>query len=169
VTAPRTPGWLSRVLGERAPAPAPQRRVPLQARPTPLTRDRVAASLSSRGYHFRVDEDGDLTGVWNDSRFWLLLLGEQREILQVRGRWHRQLPVDSRRAVTLALNDWNRERIWPKLYLREEEGQLAVYSEVSTDLEHGVTAEQLDQLISCGLGTGVQSFASFDSLLPPQV
>jgi hypothetical protein len=116
-----------------------------------------------------VDEDGDLTGVWNDSRFWFLLLGEQREILQVRGRWHRQLPVDSRRAVTLALNDWNRERIWPKLYLREEEGQLAVYSEVSTDLEHGVTAEQLDQLVSCGLGTGVQSFASFDQLLPPQV
>ena len=150
-------------------AATPERRVPLQARPTPLTRDRVASALSSRGYHYRVDEDGDLTGVWNDSRFWFLLLGEQREILQVRGRWHRQLPVDSRRAVTLALNDWNRERIWPKLYLREEEGQIAVYSEVSTDLEHGVTAEQLDQLISCGLGTGVQSFASFDTLLPPQV
>jgi hypothetical protein len=169
VSAPRTPGWLSRVLGERSAPPPAERRVPLQARPTPLTRDRVAAALATRGYHFRVDEDGDLTGVWNDSRFWFLLLGEQREILQVRGRWHRQLPVASRRSVTLALNDWNRERIWPKLYLREEEGQLAVYSEVSTDLEHGVTDEQLDQLISCGLGTGVQSFASFDTLLPPPV
>ena len=169
MTGPRTPGWLSRVLGERTAPATTERSVTPQARPTPLTRDRVAATLQSRGYHYRVDEDGDLTGVWNDSRFWFLLLGEQHEILQVRGRWHRQLPVASRRSVALALNDWNRERIWPKLYLREEEGQLAVYSEVSTDLEHGVTDEQLDQLVSCGLGTGVQSFASFESLLPPQV
>lgn len=165
----RTPGWLSRVLAPRTPQGTGERRVAPQARPTPLTRDRVAAALSARGYHFRVDEDGDLTGVWNDSRFWFLLLGEHEEILQVRGRWHRQLPVDGRRAVALALNDWNRERIWPKLYLREEEGQVAVYSEVSTDLEHGVTGEQLDQLVSCGLGTGVQAFASFETLLPPQV
>ncbi|HEY0187143.1 MAG TPA: YbjN domain-containing protein [Cellulomonas sp.] len=163
----RPPGWLSRVLAVRGPVPA-EHRVPVQARPTPLTRGRVAEILGSHGYHYRIDEDDDLTGVWNESRFWFLLLGDDHEILQVRGRWHRQLPVDARRAITLALNDWNRERIWPKLYVREEEGQLAVYSEVSTDLEHGVTAEQLDQLISCGLGTGVQSFASFEGLLPPE-
>jgi hypothetical protein len=161
----RQPGWLSRVLAVRQPVP--QRRVPVQARPTPLTRDRVAETLDAHGYHHRIDDDGDLTGVWNESRFWFLLLGEEHEILQVRGRWHRQLPVAGRRAVTLALNDWNRERIWPKLYVREEEGQLAIYSEVSTDLEHGVTAEQLDQIVSCGRGTGVQAFASFESLLPP--
>lgn len=161
----RQPGWLSRVLAVRQPTP--ERRVTAQARPTPLTRDRVAAVLTEHGYHHRVDDDGDLTGVWNESRFWFLLLGDAQEILQVRGRWHHQLPVASRRAVTLALNDWNRERIWPKLYVREEEGQLAIYSEVSTDLEHGVTTEQLDQLVSCGLGTGVQAFASFQGLLPP--
>ncbi len=159
-------GWLSRVLSGRASSgSAPVGR----ERPTPLTRERVDACLESRGYHYRIDDDGDLTGVWNDNRFWFLLLGEQHEILQVRGRWHRQLPVDRRRALSLTLNDWNRERIWPKVYLREEEGELAIYSEVSTDLEHGVTDDQLDQLVSCGLGTGVQVFSSMESLLPPEL
>ncbi|MEV7973068.1 YbjN domain-containing protein [Cellulomonas sp. NPDC089187] len=158
----RSPGWLSRVLG--APV-APVR--PVQDRPTRLTQDRVAAALSSHDYHFRVDDDGDLTGVWNQNRFWFFLLGDDKELFQVRGRWHRQLPVEARRSGTLALNDWNRDRIWPKLYLREEQGELAVYAEVSTDLEHGVTAEQLDQLISCGIGTGVQAFEALDALLPP--
>lgn len=157
----RGQGWLSRVLGAQQ---APSR--PTQGRPTRLTQERISAMLSAHDYHYRVDDDGDLTGVWNQNRFWFFLLGDDREVLQVRGRWHRQLPVAARRDASLALNDWNRDRIWPKLYLREEQGQLAVYSEVSTDLEHGVTAEQLDQLISCGLGTGVQAFEAMDGLLP---
>ncbi|WP_263119375.1 YbjN domain-containing protein [Cellulomonas fimi] len=160
----RSPSWLSRVLGSQ---PAPVR--PAQARPTRITQERVSAALGAHDYHFRIDDDGDLTGVWNQNRFWFFLLGDDQEVLQVRGRWHRQLPVEARRSASLALNDWNRDRIWPKLYLREEEGQLALYSEVSTDLEHGVTAEQLDQLISCGLGTGVQAFEALDGLLPPAV
>jgi hypothetical protein len=70
--------------------------------------------------------------------------------------------------VTLALNDWNRDRIWPKAYVREEEGQLALYSEVSSDLEVGATDQQLAQLIACGLGTGVQMFSALDAVLPQE-
>ncbi|NMR19517.1 YbjN domain-containing protein [Cellulomonas fimi] len=158
------PGWLARMLGNARPkpaaGPAPRERT------TPLTRARVAAHLTRRGYRFLLDEDGDLTGTWDGSRFWFLLLGEHGEILQVRGRWHRSLPIAQRAAVLLAVNDWNRERIWPKVYLREEDGELALYSEVSVDLEHGVTDSQLAQLLACGLGTGVQVFAALDALLP---
>ena len=107
--------------------------------PRPLSRERIADYLIGRGYRFVVDDDGDLTGTWDGSRFWFLLLGEQQEILQVRGRWHRTLQLDQRDAAALAVNDWNRERIWPKAYLREEEGVLALYSEVSADFEPGVT------------------------------
>lgn len=161
------PTWLARVLGgAENPARTPSRTAP--SRTTPLTRDRVAAALSARGYHYRLDDDGDLTGVWNGNRFWFLLLGEEHEILQVRGRWRQQLPTGARRAVSLTLNDWNRERIWPKVYLREESDQLAIYAEVSTDLEHGVTGDQLDQLISCGLGTAVQAFDSLAGQLPAE-
>jgi hypothetical protein len=76
------------------------------------------------------------------------------------------LPLEQRAAVALAINDWNRERIWPKAYVREEEGVLALYSEVSSDFEPGATDLQLAQLVACGLGTGVQMFTALDGLLP---
>jgi len=157
------PGWLLRVLGGLPKAVKPS--VDTQV-PTPLTRARIADYLTDKGYRFAIDDDGDLTGTWDGSRFWFLTLGENQEILQVRARWHRTLPVDQRRAIGLALNDWNRERIWPKAYLREEEGTIALYSEVSADLEPGVTDLQLAQLLACGLGTGVQMFAALDGVLP---
>ncbi|WP_414696430.1 YbjN domain-containing protein [Pengzhenrongella sp.] len=158
------PGWISRVLRnarpKAQPEPVPRERV------TPISRSRIADYLTRRGYRFVIDDDGDLTGTWDGNRFWFLLLGEQSEIVQVRGRWHRTLPVERRSAVLLAANDWNRERIWPKVYVREEEGELALYSEVSVDLEHGATENQLAQLLGCGLGTGVQVLTALDALLP---
>lgn len=163
-STPRT-GWLARIFGNSRPKHLPAERT--RERPTPLTRERVAAYLRRRGYKFVVDEEGDLTGTWEDNRFWFLLLGDHEEILQVRGRWHRLVPTDQRRPLALALNDWNRERIWPKVYAREEDGELALYSEVSVDLEHGATDAQLAQAIACGLGTGVKMFDSLGALLPP--
>jgi len=162
-------GWISRMFGNARPKDPDAPPTEARERATPLTRDRVATYLLSRGYRFLLDDDGDLTGTWDGSRFWFLLLGERAEILQVRGRWHRTLPTSRRTAVLLAANDWNRERIWPKVYVREEDGELALYSEVSVDLEHGVTSIQLAQLIACGLGTGVQMFTVLDTLLPPAV
>lgn len=135
-------------------------------RPRPLDSARVEAYLVGQGYHVLRDEDDDLTGSWDGDRFWFLLLGERREILQVRGRWHRTLPLHRRGSALLAVNDWNRERIWPKAYLRTEEDEVAVYAEVSFDLEHGATDDQLAQLVACGLGTGVQLFAALSSLVP---
>lgn len=158
------PGWIQRVLGA---LPKPVKRPASGLPPRPLARDRVAAYLRLRGYRFVVDDDGDLTGTWDGHRFWFLLLGDKQEILQVRGRWSRSLPLEQRAALGLAVNDWNRERIWPKAYLREEEGLLALYSEVSADLEAGVTDDQLAQLVACGLGTGMQLFTTLEGQLPP--
>ncbi|WP_182113617.1 MULTISPECIES: YbjN domain-containing protein [unclassified Actinotalea] len=140
----------------------------LTQRPRPLDSARVEAYLVGEGYHVHRDEDDDLTGTWDGDRFWFLLLGEDHEVLQVRGRWHRTLPEHRRAAALLAVNDWNRERIWPKAYVRAEDGELALYGEVSVDLEHGVTDDQLAQLVACGLGTGVQLFAALGQLVPPQ-
>jgi len=134
--------------------------------PRPLTSGRIEAYLGGCGYHVDRDEDGDLTGTWDGNRFWFLTLGDEHEILQVRGRWQRTLPEAERSAVLLVVNDWNRERIWPKAYLRREDDDVALYGEVSTDLEHGVTDDQLGQLVSCGLGTNAQLFAALSELLP---
>lgn len=142
------------------PATAPER-------PRPVDLARVEAWLRGQGYHVVQDADGDLTGTWDGDRFWFLLLGDEDQGLQVRGRWQRTLPPSRRSAALLAMNDWNRERIWPKVYLREEDGRLAVYTEVSVDLSAGATDDQLAQLLSCGLGTGAQFFAALRGLVPP--
>ncbi|MFC8921525.1 YbjN domain-containing protein [Cellulosimicrobium sp. NPDC057127] len=167
MSAART-GWFARLFGNRRPKP-PEQAAGLGEVPRPLSMSRVGDHLTRRGYHFRVDDDGDITGTWDGHRFWFLLLGERSEILQIRGRWSTTLPVEARLPTLQAVNDWNRERIWPKVYVREEAGRLAVYAEVSVDLEHGATDAQLAQTVSCGLGTAVQLFQAVAAHLPPGV
>lgn len=138
----------------------------LREQPRPADLVRVEAWLRGQGYHVTRDADGDVTGTWDGDRFWFLLLGEEDEGMQIRGRWQRTLPLSRRSAALLAVNDWNRERIWPKVYVREEDARLAVYTEVSVDLGAGATDAQLGQLLACGLGTGAQFFAALQGLVP---
>ncbi|MFC8597953.1 YbjN domain-containing protein [Isoptericola sp. NPDC057191] len=145
------------------PPARPGRRSP---DPRPLSSARVADDLSRRGYRFRTDDDGDVTGTWDGNRFWFLLLGDHDEILQVRGRWAGTVPEGSRMAVLQAVNDWNRERVWPKVYTRPEGDGLALYAEVSVDFEHGATDEQLAATVSCGLVTSSQFFSTVGAMTP---
>lgn len=135
-------------------------------RPRPLTNGRLADDLERRGYRFRTDADGDVTGTWDGNRFWFLLLGDHSEILQVRGRWAGNVPTQARLSVLQAVNDWNRERVWPKVYTRAEGENLALYAEVSVDFEHGATDEQVAATVSCGLVTASQFFATVGALTP---
>lgn len=134
--------------------------------PTTITRERVGEALTRRGYRYEDDDDGASTGIWDGYRFWLVLLGEQEEILQVRGAWNRTLPDRHRSQLQLALNDWNRDRVWPKVYHREHDGELAVFTEFSVDFEDGVNDVQLDQAIVCGLLSGVQVLSQLDGAFP---
>lgn len=168
MSARQRTAWLAKILAPRATA-APLVPLPVAVElPTILTRERVGAYLTRRGYTFRLDEDEDITGTWDGNRFWFLLLGAQQEILQVRGRWHRPLPESARLAALQIINDWNRERIWPKAYLRSEPTGLALYTEVSVDFTPGATQDQLEQMVACGLGTSIQLFSSVSALLPPE-
>lgn len=132
----------------------------------PLTAERLAARLAALGYRVSTDDDGDIGGVWGQDRFWFLRMGSAREILQVRGRWRRTLPLEQRADVLLALNDWNRDRIWPKAYLRTEDGRTAVYAEVSVDLADGVTDDQIDAVIGRGLAAGGRLFGALAQQMP---
>ncbi|PFG33496.1 YbjN domain-containing protein [Sanguibacter antarcticus] len=160
--------WIHRILNVR---PGTPRRAdldpPLEA-PSLITRDRVSAYLHQRGYSSHFDDDGDITGTWDGNRFWFLLLGPGEEILQIRGRWHRTLPQTGRISTLQTINDWNRERIWPKAYVRAEASGLSLYTEVSVDFSPGATDDQLHQMVACGLGTAVQLFASVSAMLPPE-
>lgn len=132
----------------------------------PLTAERLAARLAALGYRVSTDDDGDIGGVWGQDRFWFLRMGSAREILQIRGRWRRTLPLEQRPDVLLALNDWNRDRIWPKAYLRTEDGRTAVYAEVSVDLADGVTDDQIDAALGRGLAAGGRLFGALAQQMP---
>jgi len=125
--------------------------------PPPVTIARVSAQLRAHGYRYTTDEDGDLTGVWDDNQFWFILGGAAQEVLQIRGKWRNTVPAQDQTAALLAVNDWNRDHLWPKAYVRDE-GEMALYAEVSVDLECGVTDAQLQDILACGLVTTVQFF-----------
>lgn len=131
-----------------------------------LSVERIAATLARRGFTFTTDDDGDVTGLWDGHRFWLMVTGEDDDVLQVRGVWHRTLGANRRAAVRLAVNDWNRDRLWPKTYYRVDGEEITVLAEHSIDLAPGVNDSQLDQTIACGLMSGVQFFTELDRAFP---
>ena len=130
---------------------------------SPLSSQRIRTELLRRGYRFKTEPDGDITGIWDGNRFWFSLLGEKREVLRVRGKWSTDLPGDSFDAALFAANDWNRDRVFPKVYVRDE-GTVGLYTEVSVDFEPGATDEQIADVITCGLITAAQFFAQADTI-----
>lgn len=127
----------------------------------PVSRERVEAYLKSKGWHYFVDSDGDLGGNWDGHQFYFLFYGEQKEIFQVRGHWKRQLPDVAEVAATTVANAWNRDKIFPKVYVRVHNGETHVYGEQSVDLEYGVADDQLGQLVDCAINTTIQAFDRF--------
>lgn len=136
----------------------------------PLSKAAIRGVLDQRGYSYGEDGDGDLGGRWGDHVFFFFLYGENQEIFQVRGRWNRPLPQAHLGEVMTLLNTWNADKIWPKAYVRvEDDGLLGIYAETSVDFEHGVTPDQLAQVLLCGLQTGMRLFETLDEEFPAAV
>ncbi len=137
------------------------------ATPAPVSPARIAAWMTENHFSYFVDNDGDLGGLWRGRLFYFFLFGEQAEILQVRGQWHRELAIERLEEVLDLCNEWNAERIWPKAYVRvRDNGRVHVVAEVATDLEHGATDAQLSQILFCGLSTGSMLFDALDERYP---
>lgn len=135
--------------------------------PGPLTRDRVTDWLTASGFSYFVDSEGDIGGIWHGWLFHFLVVGEGSEVLQVRGQWHRDLAIERLEEILEICNSWNAEWIWPKAYVCvRDNGAVLVYAEVTVDLEHGVSDDQLDQLLQCGLTTGSMFFEHLDDVYP---
>lgn len=172
----RTPTWLTRLadsLRRRAGARSgPHAGTDTQAGHDPadvvrpISRERIAAYLDGFDFIYEYDEDGDLVGRWDGNTVWFLLLGEQHEIVQVRARWHRTLQSTAALAAIQAVNDWNRDRVWPKAYLSVREDAVAVYGEFSADLEFGVSDNQLDDYLGTALSACLQLCAALSSSVP---
>jgi len=75
--------------------------------------------------------------------------------------------IDDVPALYAFCNSWNHDRLWPKSFVHvNDDGSARVCGEVVADLERGVTAQQLDQLIGCGISTGCQMSEAVAELRP---
>ncbi|MDG4769898.1 YbjN domain-containing protein [Solwaraspora sp. WMMD792] len=123
----------------------------------PLTTAMIAETLTSRGYHFQADSDGDLVGRWNDNLIVFSRLGPNGEVLRVRTIASTLFTVDDVPALYAFCNEWNHDRLWPKTFVHvDDDGTARVCGELITALERGVSAPQLDHLLDCGIATGCQ-------------
>ena len=138
--------------------------------PEPVTRERLIDVLADQEYKFSIDDDGDPVGVWDQNLVWFMFLGAQKSFLQVRARWHRKVADNSRLALLQAMNDWNRDKLWPKVFTRQEPdspGFLHVYTEVSTDFTAGATDDQLRQAVLVALEASSRFFTSLSATVTP--
>lgn len=131
----------------------------------PLTNELIAGVLDGHGYTFAQDSDGDLVGRWDDNLIYFFRLGKNGEILQVRTVASRVFDIDDVVALYAFCNLWNQDKLWPKAFVHvNDNGTVRVLGEVVADLEPGVTPDQLDQLLACGITSGCQLAETLDGL-----
>lgn len=135
--------------------------------PAPLSLDRMCAALDRAEIKYeRDDEASSCWGGWESAVLQFKVMGESNEISMIRGRWRGQTPLARRGEVTGLCNQWNSETIWPKAYTEVNEGDAYVFTELASDWEKGVTDDQLDQEIMCGIQTSLQFFDTIVEQIP---
>src|SRR5699024_9751449 len=131
----------------------------------PLSLSRVEEGLARHGYAFVEDEAHPeiLRARFDDYRFQFMISGEEHGVLQTRGRWSHSVDVSRKVEMIKLCNEWNVNRIWPKVYVRREsEGLLGVYGELAADFRAGALDKQIDSAITCGLSTVIAFFHSLE-------
>ncbi len=135
--------------------------------PVPLSNERITDWLERSGFSWFTDSDGDVGGLWHGRLFYFLVLGDQDEVLQVRGQWQRDATIERLGELLEALNEWNADHIWPKAYTRvRDDGTVIVCGETTVDVETGLTDDQLAQNLQCGLATASMLFDALDERFP---
>lgn len=144
--------------------------VPLSQNPgaplPPLTRERVSQALTRLGVNHGLDEDGDPVSLWEDYIVRFICTGERLEVFQIRGLWGPTPPADRRGDLLEFCNEWHDTHRWPTAFLHREGELTFVFGDITTDLEHGVTDLQLEQLIRCGVGTCASLFTDLKAAFP---
>jgi hypothetical protein len=136
-------------------------------RTRPVTMGRLTERLASLGYHYFVDSEGDVGGIWLGRIFHFYLFGDAQQVLQVRGRWNRKAAIERLSELLALCNRWNRDLVWPKCYVRVlDDGFVHVMTEVSTPLASGATDAQLTSYIQDGLAAGRTFFDALDERYP---
>jgi hypothetical protein len=110
--------------------------------------------LDGYGLKHTIDDDGDLTVRWEKSSIYFFHYGEQREVLQARLYLNRRFPVEMRPTLALALDDWNRTKLFPKAYtVLPDDGMVGICAEQCHDFERGATRGQIQHTVGVWIDT----------------
>ncbi|MEE6261086.1 YbjN domain-containing protein [Plantactinospora sonchi] len=132
---------------------------------SPLSVAAVVNVLEERDDRYAVAPDGTVGGRWGDALIQFHRVGERGEILHAEVVALRRLSADRLAEAYEFCNAWNHDRLLPKAYVREgDDGALILAGDVTTDLEHGVSAGQLRVLVTAALVTGAEFAAAVDAL-----
>lgn len=124
-----------------------------------LTQERIVEIFDEEEWHYIIDDDGDLGGRWGDVIIYFIILGQQKEMLQIVGRMSTPIDEAHHDEAMIFIEDWHRDRFWPKAYtVFDDEGAMRVCAEVNIDHEPGVSKLQLRQHIRCAVGTQMQFY-----------
>lgn len=133
----------------------------------PLSKDRIKHALEQAGWSYNVDSDGDIGGGWEYGSFYFFVNGDNDELLCVRGFWRGELGEGDYMQALEAVNEWNRDKLWPKMYVaRDDAGNVRVNAELNVDYEHGLTDEQLSQHLLCVVNTSMSGFERMNEVFP---
>ena len=122
-----------------------------------LNQEMIKSVLDARGFTYMVDADNDVVGNFQGNLVYFFQIGENGEMLQVRAMVQHVFGMADVVRLYEFCNAWNHDRLWPKAYVHvQDDGVVNIIGEVLADWEKGVTPEQLDQVIICGIATGCQ-------------
>ncbi|MCW2494392.1 MAG: YbjN protein [Jatrophihabitans sp.] len=126
----------------------------------------VQQLLDEFGLRHSIDDDGDLVVRWEKCSVFFFFYGEKREILQARLYLNRRFDVDSRGALALLLDEWNRVKLFPKAYtVLPDDGRVGICAEQCFDFEAGATRGQ----VKYAVGLWVDTLLRFTDWVDEQV
>jgi hypothetical protein len=109
-----------------------------------------------------VDEEGDLLAPWDGFRVYYMFRGEQKELFAVRAFYDRAHPIESKSELIEALDEWNRETLWPKVYTHtHDDGVVRVIGESQMIVGMGVNINYFVAMTA----NWTQAAVSFDAWL----
>lgn len=133
-----------------------------------FTFERITAGLEQRGWNFGVDDEGPRAhGRWDGHPFTFETSGKEGEIMYVRGRWNRDVPLTEYDVICERANDWHARTHWPKIVVRKfDDGTVGVFGELSVNYRTGVGDEMVSDHLWCGIATALQFFEELDEAYP---
>ena len=68
----------------------------------------------------------------------------------------------------IACNEWSQQMLWPKVYVKADEDEIAVYTEHTIAWDRGVTDAQLDLQLSTSIGSSLGFFREMTKRFVPE-